>query len=94
MFPSWNSVKNISIVGRNLAAWETAVPAMSPEKGNALKRDKSKPNNRTHSKPELEVIPCPKQHMDRSTSHSARQGFVASSSHSSASTLPRSQTSR
>ena len=32
--------------------------------------------------------------MDRSTSHSARQGFVASSSHSSASTLPRSQTSR
>ena len=32
--------------------------------------------------------------MDRSTSHSARQGFVASSSHSSASTLPRSQTNR
>ena len=31
---SWNSVKNISIVGRVLAAWETAVPAMSPEKDN------------------------------------------------------------
>ena len=42
------SFVNISIVGRVLAAWETAVPAMSPEKGNALKRDKSKPKHRTH----------------------------------------------
>ena len=31
---SWNSIKNIRRVGRVLAAWETAVPAMSPEKGN------------------------------------------------------------
>ena len=30
------SFVNISIVGRVLAAWETAVPAMSPEKGDVL----------------------------------------------------------